>query len=230
MIDGGFYEFDGNRFHLLLDRVAVGNDNVVSILPDGKEGMILLTVDHGLFSYRDGVASALHTDIDKQLNWAKGNRAVMLGDSILVVGTILDGIYGLNKDGHLLWHLSRDNQLNNNSVMGLFCDNEDNLWAALDDGISFVHTNTSVTLLTPSVKDLSIGMVYGVERVGEKYIWQPIRGLMSIISIPGKFGYFLILLDRTGMSSKLIHRFLLVMMLLRCLLENMGIYRWFREL
>lgn len=131
MIDGGFYEFDGNRFHLLLDRVAVGNDNVVSILPDGKEGMILLTVDHGLFSYRDGVASALHTDIDKQLNWAKGNRAVMLGDSILVVGTILDGIYGLNKDGHLLWHLSRDNQLNNNSVMGLFCDNEDNLWAAL---------------------------------------------------------------------------------------------------
>ena len=168
MIDGGFYEFDGNRFHLLLDRVAVGNDNVVSILPDGKEGMILLTVDHGLFSYRDGVASALHTDIDKQLNWAKGNRAVMLGDSILVVGTILDGIYGLNKDGHLLWHLSRDNQLNNNSVMGLFCNNENNLWAALDDGISFVHTNTSVTLLTPSVKDLSIGMVYGVERVGEK--------------------------------------------------------------
>ena len=38
----------------------------------------------------------------------------------------------------------------------------------LDDGISFVHTNTSITLLTPSVRDLSIGMVYGVERVGEK--------------------------------------------------------------
>lgn len=168
MIDGGFYEFDGNRFHSLLDRRTVGDDNVVSVLPDGKDGMVLLTVDHGLFTYRNGTVSALHTDIDKQLSWAKGNRAVMVGDSILVVGTILDGIYGLNKSGCLLWHLSRDNQLNNNSVMGLFCDNENNLWAALDDGISFIHTNTSVTLLTPSVKDLSIGMVYGVERIGEK--------------------------------------------------------------
>lgn len=113
--------------------------------------------------YEHGTVSALRTDIDAQLRWAKGNRAVMVGDSILAIGTILDGIYGVDKKGHLLWHLNRDNQLNNNSVMGLFGDRENNLWAALDDGISFVHTNTSITLLTPSVRDLSIGMVYGVE-------------------------------------------------------------------
>ena len=168
MINGGFYEFDGQRFHLLLERTAVGNDNVVAILPYGNSGMVLLTVDSGLFVYEHGTVSALRTDIDAQLRWAKGNRAVMVGDSILAIGTILDGIYGVDKKGHLLWHLNRDNQLNNNSVMGLFGDRENNLWAALDDGISFVHTNTSITLLTPSVRDLSIGMVYGVERVGEK--------------------------------------------------------------
>lgn len=71
MIDGGFYEFDGNRFHSLLDRKTVGDDNVVSVLPDGKDGMVLLTVDHGLFTYRNGIVSALHTDIDKQLSWAR---------------------------------------------------------------------------------------------------------------------------------------------------------------
>lgn len=168
MINGGFYEFDGQRFHLLLERTAVGNDNVVAILPYGNSGMVLLTVDSGLFVYEHGTVSALRTDIDAQLRWAKGNRAVMVGDSILAIGTILDGIYGVDKKGHLLWHLNRDNQLNNNSVMGLFGDRENNLWVALDDGISFVHTNTSITLLTPSVRDLSIGMVYGVERVGEK--------------------------------------------------------------
>lgn len=168
MINGDFYEFDGSRFHPFLKRTTLGNDNVVAILPYGNSGMALLTVDKGLFVYDNGTVSALHTEIDHRLGWAKGNRAVMVGDSILVIGTILDGIYGLDKKGHLLWHLNRDNHLNNNSVMGLFGDHENNLWAALDDGISFIHTNTSVTLLTPSVKDLSIGMVYGVERVGDK--------------------------------------------------------------
>lgn len=74
--------------------------------------------------YEHGTVSALRTDIDAQLRWAKGNRAVMVGDSILAIGTILDGIYGVDKKGHLLWHLNRDNQLNNNSVMGLFGDRE----------------------------------------------------------------------------------------------------------
>lgn len=168
MINGDFYKFDGNRFLPFLKRTDVGNDNVVAILPYGNDGMVLLTVDNGLFVYDNGKVSAFHTKIDRQLGWAKGNRAVMVGDSILAIGTILDGIYGLDKKGNLLWHLNRDNRLNNNSVMGLFSDRESNLWAALDDGISFVHTNTSVTLFTPSVKDLSIGMVYGVERVGDK--------------------------------------------------------------
>lgn len=47
MINGGFYEFDGQRFHLLLERTAVGNDNVVAILPYGNSEMVCLlsTVD-----------------------------------------------------------------------------------------------------------------------------------------------------------------------------------------
>lgn len=185
MIEGGFYEFDGNQFHSLLSRSAVGDDNVVSVLPDGDKAMLLLTVDHGLFVYDGNTASAFHTDIDERLCWAKGNRAVMLGDSVLVVGTILDGIYGLDREGHLLWHLSRDNRLNNNSVMGLFCDRENNLWAALDDGISFIHTNTTVKLLTPSVKDPSVGMVYGVERVGEKIYLATNQGAYEYDCISG---------------------------------------------
>lgn len=183
MINGGFYEFDGKQFHLLLDRTDIGNDNVVAILPYDNSGMVLLTVDNGLFLYDQGTVSALRTDVDSQLKCAKGNRAVMVGDSILAIGTILDGIYGLDKKGHLIWHLNRDNQLNNNSVMGLFGDRENNLWAALDDGISFVHTNTSVTLLTPSVRDLSIGMVYGLEREGEKIYLATNQGAYEYNSI-----------------------------------------------
>ena len=69
MINGGFYEYDGQRFHLLLERTAVGNDNVVAILPYGNSGMVLLTVDSGLFVYEHGTVSALRTDIDAFLRW-----------------------------------------------------------------------------------------------------------------------------------------------------------------
>ena len=74
--------------------------------------------------------------LDDELRNAIANRVVSVSDSLFVIGTLNDGVYGINDKGKLKWHINRKNGLNNNTVLRLFKDFEGNLWVALDNGIS----------------------------------------------------------------------------------------------
>ena len=187
MIGNGVYGFDGKNYYPFLDRKAVMNDDVVAMLPSGNGSMVLLTVDNGLFGFKNGKVTQIHTDVDAELKRAKGNRAILMNDSTMAVGTLLDGIFIINKNGHCVWHFNRNNLLKNNSILGLCCDNEGNLWAALDDGISYIRTNSSITLLEPSVNDVEIGMVYDVERFGNALLMATNQGVYQYNFINGFF-------------------------------------------
>lgn len=161
MIDDGFYEFDGKEFHLLFSRSKVHDDNVVALLPDKENSFLMVTENKGLFRY-DGNLEPWKTDVDAELMKQRVNRAVMTRDSTLMVGTVLNGIYAIDRKGHCLWHFNLDNRLDNNTVLGLFCDRDNNVWVALDDGIAYIHYSSPVMLLTPANHEIKLGMVYDI--------------------------------------------------------------------
>ena len=138
-IDDHFYYFDGSEFQLLLTRDKLRNDNVVSVIPVGDE-LFLITSRNGIFSYNPYAQTCLarHTGIDYELRNETVNRAALLSDSAFVLGTLNNGLYALTTHGMPLWQLNRDNGLYNNTVLGLYCDEEHNLWATLDNGISLI--------------------------------------------------------------------------------------------
>ena len=80
----------------------------------------------------------------KELKRHTVNRAVMTKDSCYVIGTISNGLYAFSKEGHLLWKENADNQLENNTVLGLYCDMDNNIWTALDNGIAYVRNNSLI--------------------------------------------------------------------------------------
>lgn len=161
MIDEDFYEFDGKDFHYLFPRSKVNDDNVVALLPDTHESFLMVTENNGLFRY-NGTVEPWKTDVDAELKKQRVNRAVMTKDSILMVGTVLNGIYAIDHHGHCLWHFNMDNRLANNTILSLFCDKDNNVWAALDDGIAYIHYNSPVMLLTPANHEVKLGMVYDI--------------------------------------------------------------------
>ena len=161
MINSDFYEFDGKNFHLLFKRSKVNDDNVVALLPDRKDSFLMVTENNGLFRY-NGTVEPLKTDVDAELKRQRVNRAVMTADSTLMIGTVLNGIYAIDHKGHCLWHFNLDNRLDNNTVLGLFCDKDNNVWAALDDGIAYIHYSSPVMLMTPGNHEIKLGMVYDI--------------------------------------------------------------------
>jgi DNA-binding CsgD family transcriptional regulator len=141
----GLMMFAGGQFRLVAggEQLTDGRQ-VASMLPFDKRRLLLVTQSEGLFLYDGKTLVRWHTDADRLLAAAQANRVVALGDSAFVVGTILNGAIAIGRRGKLLWHLNNLNGLPNNTVLGLLCDRDRNLWLALDNGIAHAETSSQL--------------------------------------------------------------------------------------
>lgn len=149
LIDGGFCEFDGEKFHPINTQHLWKNDNVVSMLPYGEE-WLLVTSKSGIFLFSDNksILTPWPLATPDQIVMGTVNRAISL-DNTYIFGTLNSGIIAIDQDGKQIWHIDRSNNLINNTVLALFEDRDRNLWAALDNGISNIRTNTPLSFFEP---------------------------------------------------------------------------------
>ncbi len=167
-IDGGLYVFSGREMKELIPRKEFGDSDVLAGFPY-DDAVLMFTRNQGGFLYRDGRVEKWETECDGVFKKHTINRAVMTKDSCYVVGTISDGIYALDKGGKLIWKINTDNKLQNNTVLKLYCDDDNNIWTALDEGIAYIHNNSLIYYYEPPFR--KIGMVYDVlVREDEAYI------------------------------------------------------------
>lgn len=186
-IDGGYCRFDGARFAEVLPRSAVGDDNVVANLllrpatgSRPRPAMLLATERHGFYTY-DGqdAPRKFHTEIDRQLCTQTINRVALLRGNTVVVGTISGGVYAIDLTGRLLWHYSMPDGLVNNTVMRLFCDATDNVWACLDGGIAVIHSGLPITFFKSAPWEQPIGMVYDMRIIDRQLLMATNQGFYT---------------------------------------------------
>ena len=161
LLGSGFCFFDGINQKEVVPGTALNRDDVVAVLPmDNK--LLLLTDSHGLFLYDGFKAVPWQTEADLFLKRSTMNRAVMTSDSLYILGSVSDGLVALDKTARMVWHINRENHLINNTVLGLACDKQNNVWIALDNGIAQIQTSSSFDFYEPL--DVQIGMVHDMVR------------------------------------------------------------------
>lgn len=158
LINDDFYRFDGDRFHRVFTRDQLNDDNVVAVLPFDDD-YLLVTSKSGLFRFSENAPTLIPWKISaaSELQEAIINRAILSDNALYVFGTLNSGLFAIDKEGNKRWHINRSNGLNNNTVLALYNDREDNIWAALDNGISHIRTRSPFTLFEPA--DIQIGLV-----------------------------------------------------------------------
>lgn len=110
--------------------------DAVTVLPYGSD-RVVVTKNRGFFLMKEGRFERLGTLADKQFRRAEINRAIITADNKYVIGTISEGVVIVDSTGKICSVLnSESNTLANNTVLGLYSDAENNIWIALDNGIS----------------------------------------------------------------------------------------------
>jgi len=140
------------------------NNPVIAVLPWDKTHQLLATNSDGLYLFDGKTATPFHTDVDDELKKAEINRAIRTPNGTFLIGTILNGVTAIDHDGHKLWTLNTANILQNNTVLGMYCDRENNLWLAMDKGIAMVRLTGSIRYI--QAFHPSIGSIYTLSQKG----------------------------------------------------------------
>ena len=68
----------------------------------------------------------------------------MLNDGSLALGSVSNGIFILNSNGKIKYHITQNKGLSNNTALSLYEDKDKNLWVALDNGINCINLQSAV--------------------------------------------------------------------------------------
>lgn len=158
-IGGEFAEVRKDGLRSIVTTEELGGASIVGAVSSNGR-MVLFSENDGVFTCKEGEITPWEVEYHNELKTARINRVTMTRDSIIVVGTLSGGVYGYNSEGQLLWRIGAENQIENNTVLGLLCDNDNNIWVALDNGAAFIHHNSPFKIYRSS--DRSIGMIYDV--------------------------------------------------------------------
>ena len=154
----GFSRFDYKNKLFVPVQNSIIKSPVISVLKTNQNNGLLVTQSDGLFKFDGKSVTRFITEVDDELKKAELNRALITSNGQIILGSILNGVIAINSLGQKLWMLNTSNVLQNNTVLGMTCDRENNLWLALDKGIAVLQLNSSLRYIHSF--NPSIGAIY----------------------------------------------------------------------
>lgn len=136
---------------------------------------LIVTKSDGLFLFDGHTIEAFRTEIDASLRFSEINRAAIGADGTIFLGSILNGVSAITKEGKHLWTLNSSNILQNNTVLGMLFDRNNNLWLALDKGIAQIQTSSSLRYIHAFKP--SMGAIYSIAKHNNELIIGTNQGL-----------------------------------------------------
>lgn len=155
----GIYILKNNALVPFIKSDKLNNTKVVSITAFNNK-LLITTALKGCYLYDNNTLEAWQPQINPIIKEQQLNSFLELENDNMVFGTIKNGIYITNGKGNVLFHVSKENGLLNNTVLNLGLGKNNKLWVGLDNGVALVDLNYSHVLYNDNSGEL--GAVYDV--------------------------------------------------------------------
>ena len=140
--DKGLYELKGTKLEFIPGSDVICKTGVLSILPFKENTLLIGTGKNGLFLFDGKTFKPFNTPANSFLSAFQLNNGAKILDKYYAYGTILNGIIIIDEAGNIIQRINKSSGLQNNTVLSLYSDNEQNLWAGLDNGIDRIELNS----------------------------------------------------------------------------------------
>ncbi|MBB5636325.1 ligand-binding sensor domain-containing protein/DNA-binding CsgD family transcriptional regulator [Pedobacter cryoconitis] len=142
VLDKGIFELKGHNLIPLPHTDLTVPKNIMTILPYKNGSMLIGTSKDGLFIYNGSTFTPFNIPANDFLKTFQLNNGSRINDKYYAFGTILNGLILIDQDGNTVQQINKSRGLQNNTVLSVFTDDEQNLWAGLDNGIDRVELNS----------------------------------------------------------------------------------------
>lgn len=145
---GSLFRLKGDRLLKIENSEIFEKSDVRVILPYGEDEYIIGTSTKGIYIYDGKEFREWNSVLSLEMNSKELNCGILSSKGTYYLGTILDGIYEVDKDGNIIDQISTQSNLQNNTVLSLFEDNLNNIWVGLDKGITYIYYNDNLSYYT----------------------------------------------------------------------------------
>lgn len=136
-LNNGIFQLKNNELELkIIDNAIIGTK--VLFIANYKGNLLLVTSLKGTFIYENNVLKPTTFDINPLIKQHLLNGFSQLKNGNMVFGTIKDGLYYTNQNGKIIFHVSKENGLINNTILSQYVDQDAVVWLGLDNGIASV--------------------------------------------------------------------------------------------
>ncbi|WP_255557653.1 triple tyrosine motif-containing protein [Flavobacterium taihuense] len=153
----GLFELERGKAHLVSDNPILIKNRIINVF-EINDGLLVQTQLNGFYKVVGNSVSKFTTEADSQIETSSVYSSLILSDGRYAIGTVSNGVFILSKEGKLLYHISQNKGLSNNTALSLFEDVDENLWVGLDNGINCINLHSPIKSLTDDTGVL--GTVY----------------------------------------------------------------------
>ena len=139
---------ENNNALVLIDGGELFSDTKVDVLINTYNGLFIGTRQDGF--YIQNINNKLSKKFEKlkieAQNIYNNNTELYCGIKLkngdIALGTFQNGVFIIDVSGNILQHINKEKGLNDNKVHSIFEDLNQNIWVALDKGISMIEHNS----------------------------------------------------------------------------------------
>lgn len=142
-INEGLFEIESGKERLISDNSILKANKIVNVF-NTEEGLLIQLQNKGFYKLIDKVLSKFTTEADAALASSSVYSSQLLSDGSFALGTVSNGIFILNADGKIKYHITQNRGLSNNTVLSLYEDADRNIWAGLDNGINCINLQSPI--------------------------------------------------------------------------------------
>lgn len=148
----GFLEFSNTGWQPMDKESSSPQFEVSGFAALNNDTLLVSSLHDGLFKYYKGVLKKI-PGADNKIIKNSIYCLEQINNSEFVIGTTSGGCFIINSEGKIIQQIARSEGLQNNNVLSVFIDRDNNLWAGLDNGISFIAYNSAIKYIKPRKPD-----------------------------------------------------------------------------
>ena len=156
--NNGLYNLQNEQIEFIEWSKPLKDYTIQSLVPF-NHGLLIATQLNGLYFYKDGNLTKWKSALDSKFENIEINNLKIV-DGFVCIGTINNGLLVLDENGNYKYVFNKKNGFENNTVIRQFVDKDNNLWLALDNGLSKIHLSKQVFAFND--KSGALGTVYSI--------------------------------------------------------------------
>lgn len=139
----GLFEIENGIGKLISNDKMIMTNKIVNIFSKNG-GLLIQTQFNGFYNFSENQISKWNIEADPELSATSIYSSQVLSDGSFALGTVSNGIFLLSKEGKIIYHITQNKGLSNNTALSIFEDFDKNLWIGLDNGINCINLKSAV--------------------------------------------------------------------------------------